>query len=286
MRRVALGVLAGWLVLGACDERLDDPEPSVGADAESTARLLLTDELFAPPEKLRRLFATEHAPEDFPLRMTAEGPSELAGARIDRLRMVDGRAVVEARVTLGGRAQVFTFWLERHEGAWRVAGWLPAPRPLPEPGAPVARTPPDPPPALLGTVFRAAHPVHTLPLVEVPRAGATSEPPAVVVRFKELVVVGDCREAAVDAALAHARGALEACHQGATGKDAPKSGRLTFQLTYTPKSPEPAVTLKETTLLLPGLSDCATAALSAARLEGKDCLATVPVLFGPAPATP
>ncbi|MCK6572561.1 hypothetical protein L6V77_15860 [Myxococcota bacterium] len=286
MRRVALGVLAGWLVLGACDERLDDPEPAVGADAESTARLLLTDELFAPPEKLRRLFATEHAPEDFPLRMTAEGPNELAGARIDRLRMVDGRAVVEARVTLGGRAQVFTFWLERHEGAWRVAGWLPAPRPLPEAAAPVARTPPDPPPALLGAVFRAAHPVHTLPLVEVPRAGATSEPPAVVVRFKELVVVGDCREAAVDAALAHARGALEACHQGATGKDAPKSGRLTFQLTYTPKSPEPAVALKETTLLLPGLSDCATAALSAARLEGKDCLATVPVLFGPAPATP
>jgi hypothetical protein len=281
-----LSVLALLLAVCACDEQLDDPAPAPGTDAESTARRLLSAELFAPPEKLRRLFATEHAPEDFPLRMTAEGPHELADARLDRLRMIDGRAVVEARVTLGGRAQVFTFWLERHEGAWRVAGWLPTPRPLPEPAAPVPVARPDPPPALLGAFFRAAHPVHTLPIVEVPIRDGAAVPPAVVVRFKEIVVAGDCREAAVDAALAHARPALEACHQGAAGQDAPKSGRLTFRLTYTPAAPEPAVALKETTLLLPGLSDCATAALSAARLEGKDCLATVPVLFGPAPATP
>ncbi len=276
----------GLLAAFACDERLDEPEPAQGMDAETTARRLLTAELFAPPETLRRLFATEHAPEDFPLRMSAEGPHELAGARIDRLRMVDGRAVVEARVTLGGRAQVFTYWLERHEGAWRVAGWLPEPRPLPDAAAPVPPALPDPPPALIGPVFRAAHPVHTLPLVEVATPGQGAAPPAVVVRFKELVVVGDCREAAVHAALDHARAPLEACHQGATGKDAPKSGRLTFQLTYTPKAAAPAVALKETTLLLPGLSDCATAALAAARLEGRDCLATVPVLFGPAPVTP
>jgi hypothetical protein len=282
-RLCCLGLLLG---LFACDERLDEPEPTEGTDAESTARRLLSAELFAPPETLRRLFATEHAPEDFPLRMTAEGPHELAGARIDRLSMVDGRAVVEARVVLGGRAQVFTFWLERHEGSWRVAGWLPEPRPLPDIAAPVPVLPADPPPALLGPVFRAAHPVHTLPLVETPATGDAASPPAVVVRFKELVVVGDCREAAVHAALDHARAPLEACHQGATGKDAPKSGRLTFQLTYTPQAPEPAVALKETTLLLPGLSDCATAALASARLEGRDCLATVPVLFGPAPVTP
>jgi hypothetical protein len=261
----------------------------VADDAESAARALLSPRLFDPTLALQARFTPDRSPDAFPLRMMADGPGDLKTARLDRLRMIDGRAVVTARVTLDGVAQLFGFWLERQEGVWRVAGWEDTPTPLPSPDAPVPERAPDPPAALLGPFFRAAHPVLSLPLPT--RAGPDagdeggSTPATVKVDLKPPAVAGDCKAREVAASVEHATGALTACYHTALAGEAPRLGRITYRLQYNRSAPGPRATLVESTLLLTGLTDCLGAALEATRLEDRTCQATLPIVFIPAKVT-
>jgi hypothetical protein len=285
VRPTTLGLATSLALCAACTP---ETTTAVADDAESAARALLSARLFEPPAALHARFVPDRPPEAFPLRMMAAGPEDLATARLDRLRMIDGRAVVTARVTLDGVAQLFGFWLERQEGVWRVAGWEETPTPLPSPDTPVPERAPDPPAALLGPFFRAAHPVLGLPLPTLAPAvsDAAANPAATVkVDLKPPAVAGDCKAREVAASVEHATAALTACYQTALAGEAPRLGRITYRLQYTASTPGPRATLVESTLLLTGLTDCLGAALEATRLENRTCQATVPMVFIPAKVT-
>lgn len=276
------------LALAVCSACAPEKAAPVADDAESAARALLSPRLFDPTPALQARFTPDRSPDAFPLRMMADGPADLATARLDRLRMIDGRAVVTARVTLDGVAQLFGFWLERHEGVWRVAGWEDTPTPLPSPDAPVPERAPDPPAALLGPFFRSAHPVLglTLPTLAPAPADAATNPAATVkVDLKPPAVAGDCKAREVAASVEHATAALTTCYQTALAGEAPRLGRITYRLQYTRSAPGPRATLVESTLLLTGLTDCLGAALEATRLGDRTCQATLPIVFIPAKIT-
>ncbi len=282
---LTLGLPLGLALGTACTA---EKAAVVADDAESAARALLSPRLFEPTPALQARFTPDRSPDAFPLRMMADGPADLATARIDRLRMIDGRAVVTARVTLDGVAQLFGFWLERQEGVWRVAGWEETPTPLPSPDAPVPERAPDPPAALLGPFFRAAHPVLglTLPTVAPAPADLATGPAAgVKVDLKPPAVAGDCKAREVAASVEHAAGALTACYHTALAGEAPRLGRITYRLQYAKAAPGPRATLVESTLLLTGLTDCLGAALETTRLENRTCQATLPMVFIPAKVT-
>ena len=281
LRKGAPALFALPIALSAMLSCTAAPLPPTPTDAESAARLLLTARLFESPELLQPLFVPDRQPAVFPLRMMAAGPEELVGARIDRLRLIDGRAVVTARVSLDGLAQHFEFWLERHEGLWRVAGWAPTPRPLADADAPVPEAPADPPAELLGPFLRSAHPVHSMPLVTAVAAAALGSSTRVEVQVKSPAVTGTCKPAEIAAAVDHTTPALATCYRTALTGAPARWGRITWRLQYSAAQPTPAVTLVESTLLLTGLPECVSAALAGARLSGRTCTATVPIVFKP-----
>ena len=162
------------------------------------------------------------------------------------------------------------------------------PTPLPSPDAPVPERAPDPPAALLGPFFRAAHPVLALPLpTRVDPGGDAAADPAATVKvdLKPPAVAGDCKAREVAASVEHATTALTACYHTALAGEAPRLGRITYRLQYTRSAPGPRATLVESTLLLTGLTDCLGAALEATHLEDRTCQATIPMVFIPAKVT-
>lgn len=278
-RACAALALAAWA--GCAADPVAPTGPPGSVDAESAALALISARLLDAPDVLRPRFSPDVAPEAFPLRMMVDDPADLAGARLDRVRMVDGRAVVEARVALEGRPLRFDFWLERADGVWRVAGYAPTPVVLPDLDAPVPVEAPDPPAALLGPVFRAAHPVLDLQMRVAGGPGADAPENAVRVDFKPPAVAGGCKAAEVIAAVEHTAADLTACYQTAVADAPPRLGRLTFRLQYAPTHEAPRVELIESTLLLDGLAECAERALAGARLADRTCQATVPAVFIP-----
>ena len=269
----------------ACDR----PELSSGPaadDVESVALNLLRTHLFDTPEALRPRFVDGLDPGVFPPRLLLDGPEALASARIQivRVRMLDGRGLVTARLGEASGVSETDFWLERREGVWQVSGFDPTPRSVSSDDAPVPEPLPVPPAALAAAAFRDRLQGAQ---VRVVRLDATDGSPghtasAAEVTFRRPVVSGACRPSDFQGALEGRRGPLAACW--ARHVRSPRGGRVTWRLTRAPDRDATEVALVETTVLDSPFVDCTVATLSAVRVPVVNCSVEAAAVFSPRPS--
>jgi hypothetical protein len=255
-------------------------------DVESVALKLLRTHLFDTPEALRPRFVDGLDPGVFPPRLLLDGPEALATVRIQivRVRMLDGRGLVTARLGEASGVSETDFWLERREGVWQVSGFDPTPRSVPSDDAPVPEPLPVPPAALAAAAFRDRLQGAQVP---VSRVGATDGSPshaasAAEVTFRRPVVSGACRPSDFQSALEGRRGPLAACW--ARHVRSPRGGRVTWRLTRAPDREATEVALVETTVLDSPFVDCTVATLAAVRVPVLNCSVEAAAVFSPRPS--
>ncbi|MEZ4468683.1 MAG: hypothetical protein R3F60_12300 [bacterium] len=285
-RRVASGfVLLGALALAAC--KAPGPEAASGpADPVADVQLWLAEQVFADPADMIMRFAPGLDPREFPPRLMVDAPEQYRFVDLWRVRMVDGRLLVDALMTFSGQPHVVSFHLEQVDEAWRVASWSPAPVAVEGQG----RAPPaglDLPATLAAATFRGAPPARVVPIA--PSSEAAEEEDrrvAVRVGFQAFTFEGECPQARLTAALRRATRRLGSCHADAFGST-PRAGRLTFALEFDASGNALAV-LRETTLLAGALTDCVGEALHAVVTDSgrrrspiSHCTVSVPITFSP-----
>jgi hypothetical protein len=254
--------------------------PLASPDPEAAAVALLSKRVFDPPDVLRPWFVEGVAPEDLPLRLVVDSPADYAFLDVQRLRMVDGRAVVTALVGLDGEPHTLDVWFEYRNGAWKVAGWTNVPHPA-DPSKPAPPAGADVPVPLASATFRGEETPQALALDAPPEAPDEPET-SVRVGVQRPQVTGACDAGALQRHLKRLEPALRRCF---TEARAERGGRLAFALDLDAQGSATGARVEETTLLVAGLSDCVEGVVRAEAAwprpaEGV-CAARVAVTFTP-----
>jgi hypothetical protein len=253
--------------------------PPAASDPEAAAVALLSAHVFDPPETLRPLFVEGVQPENLPLRLVVDSAAAYAFLDVQRLRMVDGRAVVTALVRLDGEPHTLDLWFEHRDGAWKVAGWTNVPHPA-DPAKPAPPAGADLPVPLASATFRGDEAPPALALDAPPDAPAAEAPVRLGVQRPQ--VTGACDPGAIQRHLAQLEPALRRCWSGARTE---RGGRLTFGLDLDGEGRPTDARVEETTLLVAGLSDCVEGVVRGASGWPKPangiCTARVAVTFTP-----
>jgi hypothetical protein len=277
-----VAVAVAFALALACERTEEAAEPAAD-DVESVALALLRTHLFDSIDALRPRFADGLDPGVFPPRLLLDGPSALATARIQivRVRMLDGRGLVTARLGEASGVSETDFWLERREGLWRVSGFDSTPRAVSSDDVPVPEVLPVPPAALAAAAFRDRLQGAQVPVVRTGGTDATSGRPASAaeVTFRRPTVSGACRPSDFQGALEGRRGPLAACW--ARHVRSPRGGRVTWRLTRTPDREATDVALVETTVLDAPFVDCTLATLAAVRVPVVNCSVEAAAVFSP-----
>ena len=113
----ALVGLAALLALAACQSK--DPEQAARtSDPVADVRQWLSTEVFAAADAMSVRFAPGLDPREFPPRLMVDTPEQYRFVDLWRVRMVDGRLLIDALMTFSGQPHVVSFHLEQVEGGW------------------------------------------------------------------------------------------------------------------------------------------------------------------------
>ncbi len=238
--------LISFLFLAGCAA-----PPLASQDAEAAAVALLSSRVFEPPDQLRPWFVEGVEPENLPLRLVVDSPAAYDFLDVQRLRMIDGRAIVTALVALDGEPHTLDVWFEHRNGAWKVAGWTHVPHPA-DPAKPAPSAGADLPVPLASATFRGDEAPPALAL-DAPSAPAEAASAPVRIGVQRPQVTGACDAAALHRHAKTLEPALERCWADARAE---RGGRLTFGLDLDPKGRPTGARVEETTLLVTGLGDC------------------------------